>query len=56
MITFYIVRLSTKTLRNALFMDSVDSIIEKMMVMMRTAIEKNAGLKQYFGTFISFLV
>jgi hypothetical protein len=29
MIVFYIVGLSTKTLRNALFVDSTDSIIEK---------------------------
>jgi hypothetical protein len=36
-----------KTLRNALFVDSTDSIIEKMEVMMRiaTEIEEKAGLK-----------
>jgi hypothetical protein len=47
MIAFYIVGSSTKTLRNALFVDSTDSIIEKMEVMMRTAteIEEKAGLK-----------
>jgi hypothetical protein len=33
MIVFYIVGLSTKTLRNALFVDSTDSIIETMVVM-----------------------
>jgi hypothetical protein len=32
--------LSTKTLRNALFVDLTDSIIEKMAVMMRTATEE----------------
>jgi hypothetical protein len=36
MIAFYIMGLSMKTLKNALFVDSVDSIIEKMVVMMRT--------------------
>jgi hypothetical protein len=48
MIAFYIVGLSTKTLRNALFMDWTDSIIEKTTVMMRTAteIEEKAGLKR----------
>jgi hypothetical protein len=40
MIAFYIVGLSTKTLRNALFVDSTDSIEEKMTVMMRTATEE----------------
>jgi hypothetical protein len=39
-IAFYIVSLSTKTLRNALFVDSTDSIEEKMTVMMRTATEE----------------
>jgi hypothetical protein len=58
MIAFYIVDLSTKTSRNALFVDSTDSIIEKTVVMMRTAIEteEKAGLKRCFGTFLSFLV
>jgi hypothetical protein len=58
MIAFYIVGLSTKTLRNALFVNSTDSIIEKMVVMMRTAIEieEKVGLKMYFGTFLSFLI
>jgi hypothetical protein len=58
MIAFYIVGLSTKTLRNTLFVDSTDSIVEKMAVMMRTAIEteEKAGLKRCFATFLSFLV
>jgi hypothetical protein len=56
MIAFYIVGLSTKTLRNALFMDLTDSIIEKMTVMMRTVIEERVGLKRFFGTFLSFLI
>jgi hypothetical protein len=38
MIAFYIVGLSMKTLRNALFVDSIDSIIEKTAEMRRTAI------------------
>jgi hypothetical protein len=45
MIAFYIMGLSTKTLRNAFFVDSINSIIEKMAVMTRTAIEEKAGLK-----------
>jgi hypothetical protein len=58
MIAFYIMDLSTKTSKNALFVDSIDSIIEKTAVMMRTAteIEEKAGLKRCFGTFLSFLV
>jgi hypothetical protein len=56
MIAFYIMGLSMKTLRNALFVDSTDSIIEKMMVMMRSATEEKAGPKRCFGTFLSFLV
>jgi hypothetical protein len=53
MIGFYIMNL-----RNALFVDSIDSIIEKMAVMMRTAteIEEKTGIKRCFGTFLSFLV
>jgi hypothetical protein len=54
-IAFYIMGLSTKILRKALFVDSADSIIEKTMVMMRTATEEKAGLKMCFGTFLSFL-
>jgi hypothetical protein len=58
MIAFYIVGLSTKTSRNALFMDSTDSIVEKTAVMMRiaTEIKEKVGLKNIFGTFLSFLV
>jgi hypothetical protein len=58
MIAFYIMGLSTKTLRNALFVDSIDSIIEKTVVMMRTTtkIEEKTSLKRCFGTFLSFLV
>jgi hypothetical protein len=56
MIAFYIVGLSTKTLRNDLFVDSIDSIIEKMAVMMRTTTEENAGLKMCFSTFLLFLI
>jgi hypothetical protein len=58
MIAFYIVDLSTKTSRNALFVDSIDSIIEKMAVMTRTAteIDEKSSLKRCFGTFLSFLV
>jgi hypothetical protein len=53
MIGFYIMNL-----RNALFVDSIDSIIEKMAVMMRTAteIEEKTSIKRCFGTFLSFLV
>jgi hypothetical protein len=58
MIAFYIVGLSMKTLRNALFVDSTDSIVKKMVVMMRTATEteEKAGLKRCFGTFLSLLI
>jgi hypothetical protein len=58
MIAFYIVGLSTKTLRNALFVDSTDSIIEKPAVMTRTTteMEEKTCLKRYFGTFLSFLI
>jgi hypothetical protein len=55
-IAFYIVGISMKTLRNALFVDSTDSTIEKMEVMMRIAIEEMIGLKRCFGNFISFLL
>jgi hypothetical protein len=55
-IAFYIMGLSTKTLRNALFVDSTDSIREKMAVMMRTEIEEKAGLKRCFATFLPSLV
>jgi hypothetical protein len=51
MIAFYIMGLSMKTSRNALFVDSTDSIVKKTTVMMRTAteIEENSDLKRYFG-------
>jgi hypothetical protein len=45
MIAFYIVGLSMKTLKNALFMDSAESIVEKMTVMTRTATEEKVDLK-----------
>jgi hypothetical protein len=58
MIAFYIVVLSMKTSRNALFVDLTDSIIEKAAVMTITATEteEKAGLKRCFGTFLSFLI
>jgi hypothetical protein len=58
MIAFYTVGLSAKTLRNALFVDSVDSIVEKTVVMIRIAVEteEKAGLKRCFCTFLSFIV
>jgi hypothetical protein len=58
MIAFYIVGMSTKTSRNALFVDSTNSIIEKTVVMTRpaTEIEENVCLKRCFGTFLSFLI
>jgi hypothetical protein len=55
-IAFYVMGMSTKNLRIAVFVDSTNSIIEKMRVMMRTAIEEKAGLKRCFDTFLSFLV
>jgi hypothetical protein len=53
-----IVGLSMKTLRNALFVDLTDSIVEKTTVMTRTIIgtEEKARLKRCFGTFLLFLV
>jgi hypothetical protein len=42
MIAFYIVGLSMKTLINALFMDSTDSIIEKTAMMIRITTETEA--------------
>jgi hypothetical protein len=58
MIAFYIVDMSTKTLRNAVFVDSINPIIEKTVVMMGTTTEtkEKMGLKRCFGTFLSFLV
>jgi hypothetical protein len=56
MIAFYIIGLSTKTLRNGLFVDSTNSIIEKTAVMIRTIIEEKTDLKRGFSTLLSFLV
>jgi hypothetical protein len=58
MIAFYIVAPSTKTLRNAIFVNLIDSFIEKTVVMTRTATEteEKTGLKMCFGTFLSFLI
>ena len=50
MVAFYIVGMSMKTLRNALFVDSTDSIVEKTVVMTRTA-KKNGGPKKVFWYF-----
>jgi hypothetical protein len=55
MIAFFIVALSTKTLRNTLFVDLTNLIIEKMVVMIRTATEEKVGIKRCFGTFLSLL-
>jgi hypothetical protein len=56
MITFYIVGLSTKILRNDLFVDSTVSIIEKMTVMMRNITEEKTGQKgvMVFSYYSSF--
>jgi hypothetical protein len=43
MIAFYIMGLSMKTLRNVVFVDSIDSIIEKTTVITRTATEENGA-------------
>jgi hypothetical protein len=58
MIALYIVDLSMKTSRNTLFVDSIDSIVEKMAVILRTTTEteEKTGLKRCFGTFLSFLI
>jgi hypothetical protein len=53
MIVFYIMGMSMEILRNALFLDSTDSIIEKMMAMGRIATEEMVGLKRCFSTFLS---
>jgi hypothetical protein len=47
MIAFYIVWMSMKTLRNALFVDSTDAIVEKMAVMTTTATEEMVGLNMF---------
>jgi hypothetical protein len=51
---FYIVAMSMGTLRNALFVDSIDSIVEKMTMTMRTATKEMMSLKRCFGTFLLF--
>jgi hypothetical protein len=58
MIAFYIMGLSTKTFRNALFLDSINSIMENTAVMTGTAteIEEKVGLKRCFAPFLSFLI
>jgi hypothetical protein len=58
MIAFYIVGRCTKTSKNALFVDLIDSIVEKMALMMRTTteIEEKTCLRRCFDTFLSFLV
>jgi hypothetical protein len=58
MVAFYIVELSMKISRNTLFMDSIDSIVEKTSVMTRTVIEieEKTGLKRCFDTFLPFLI
>jgi hypothetical protein len=56
MIVFYIMGLSMKTLRNALFVDSTDSIVEKTAVVMRTVTKEKVVLKRCFSTFLLFLV
>jgi GTP-dependent phosphoenolpyruvate carboxykinase len=52
MITFYIMGPNTKTLINALFVDSTNSIVEKMVVMMRTAIETEEKVGLHKGVFV----
>jgi hypothetical protein len=54
MIAFYIVAMSMGTLRNALFVNSIDSIVEKMTMTIRTATEEMMSLKRCFGTFLLF--
>jgi hypothetical protein len=58
MIVFYIVGLSTKTLRKTLFVDLTDSIVEKTVVILRTATEteEKTSLKRCFSTLLSFLI
>jgi hypothetical protein len=56
MIVFYTVGPSTKTLRNALFVDSINSIKEKTMVMTRTTTKEKVGIKSvlalsYYSSF-----
>jgi hypothetical protein len=53
MIAFYIMGPSMKTSRNALFVNLTDSIIEKMMVTMRTVTEteEKGWAKKVFSYF-----
>jgi hypothetical protein len=58
MIAIYSMGMNMKTFRNVQFVDSTNSIIEKMTVMMRTITEteEKTCLKIFFGTFLSFLI
>jgi hypothetical protein len=56
MIALYIVGISMKILRNALFVISTDLTVEKMVVMTRTATEEMADQKRCFDTLLSFLI
>jgi hypothetical protein len=56
MIAFYIMGMSMNTLRSDIFVDSIDSIVEKMEVMTKTATEEMVNLKRCFGTLLSFLI
>jgi hypothetical protein len=51
MIAFYIMGLSTKTLRNVLFVGSINSIVEKTTVITTIEIEEKTGLKRCFWYF-----
>jgi hypothetical protein len=56
MIAFFIIWLSMKTLRNVLFVDLTNLIVEKIAMMMRTMTEGKESLKSYFDAFPSFSV
>jgi hypothetical protein len=56
MIAFYIVGMSMNTLRNVLYVDSTDSIVERMTVMTIFATEEMADLKRCYDIFLSFLI
>jgi hypothetical protein len=56
MIAFFIMWVSMKTLRNVLFVDSINLIVEKIAMMTRTMTEGKEGLKSYFDAFPSFFV
>jgi hypothetical protein len=51
LIAFYIMGLSMKTLRNALFVYSTDSIVEKIAMMTRITTEEKADLKSILVLF-----